>query len=199
MAVADRRRGKRSSGRDLVDGITSAWRREMPEVDRVDVELTRRAARLGVILEDRLADCLAPWGLTKAEFNVLNVLRAAGAPYELRPTDLGARLTLTSGGISNVLNRLARAGFIERERDAFDARSSWVRLTPQGVQTAEDTMRAWVADQEKFYRTVTKTQVQAASNALRQILLALGDDDPGEPRKRLLPTENSVESGATAG
>lgn len=156
----------------------------MAEVDRVDVELTRRAARLGVILQDRLADCLEPWGLTRADYNVLNILRAAGAPYELRPTDLRARLLLSSGGTSNVLNRLARSGLIERQPDARDGRGSWVRLTPAGVETAEATMRAWAADQEILYRNVTESQARAASDALREILLAIGDHEPARPRAR---------------
>jgi DNA-binding MarR family transcriptional regulator len=184
MAGAGRTSGEARAGRDLVDGTTTAWRREMPEVDRVDVELTRRAARLGVLLQDRLAACLEPWGMTRADYNVLNILRAAGAPYELRPTDLRARLLLSSGGISNVLNRLARSGLIERERDARDGRGSWVRLTQDGVETAEATMRAWVADQEVLYRNVTESQARAASDALRQVLLAIGDREPAEPHAR---------------
>jgi DNA-binding MarR family transcriptional regulator len=177
----------RAADRDLVDGLTSAWRHEMPEIDRIHVEMTRRAARLGVILQDRLADCLVPWGMTRADFSVLNVLRSVGEPYELRPTDLRARLLLTAGGISNVLNRLARSGLIERERDARDGRGSWVRLTQRGVETAEATMRAWAADQEILYRDVTDGMARSVSDALREVLLAIGDHEPAEPNARRLP------------
>jgi hypothetical protein len=51
--AAERNQAGHDSRRDLVDGMTTAWRREMPEVDRTVVELTRRAARLGVLLQDR--------------------------------------------------------------------------------------------------------------------------------------------------
>jgi DNA-binding MarR family transcriptional regulator len=187
MADAAREPGRAGEARDLVEGLTSAWRREMPEIDRIDAEMTRRAARLGVILQDRLQDCLMPWGLTRADFSVLNVLRSIGQPYELRPTDLSARLLLSSGGVSNVLNRLAKTGLIERERDSRDGRGTWVRLTPRGVEVAEATMRAWVADQETLYRNVTPQMARAAADALRDVLLAIGDVEPTAPSARRHP------------
>jgi DNA-binding MarR family transcriptional regulator len=72
-------------------------------------------------------------GLTKAGYDILAVLRAAGAPYRLRPSVLTQRLVLTSGGTSNVLRRLAAADLVERDPDPSDARSSWVRLSAHGV------------------------------------------------------------------
>jgi len=188
MADPAREPGRGGAARDLVDGLTSAWRQEMPEFDRIHVEMTRRAARLGVILQERLADCLEPWGMTRADYSVLNVLRSAGEPFELRPTDLRARLLLSSGGVSNVLNRLAKSGLIERQRDSRDGRGSRVRLTPQGVEVAEATMRAWVADQELLYRNVTPEMARAASDVLRDVLLAIGDLAPAAPNARWHPS-----------
>jgi DNA-binding MarR family transcriptional regulator len=68
--------------------------------------------------------------------NVLATLRSVGSPFELRPTGLQARLLLSSGGISNVLNRLERNGLVERQRDSNDGRSCWVRLTGEGAKLA---------------------------------------------------------------
>ena len=169
---------------DLVDGLASAWRHEMPEIDRVQLEMTRRVARLGVILQDRLQECLTPWGMTRADYSVINVLRSIGEPYELRPTDLHARTLLTSGGVSNVLNRLEKSGLIERERDTRDGRGYWVRLTPRGVEVAESTMRAWAAEQDVLYRDVTPELARTTSDALRQVLVAIGDLQPSAPKVR---------------
>jgi DNA-binding MarR family transcriptional regulator len=156
----------------------------MPEFDLVVVELTRRAARLGVILQDHLSDCLAPWDLTRADYNVLNVLRGMGSPYELRPSELRERLLLSSGGVSNVLGRLERLGLLTRRRDDHDGRGWLVRLSDRGIEVAEATMRAWAAAQEVLYRDVTETQMSAASAALREVLLAIGDYEPAPPRSR---------------
>jgi DNA-binding MarR family transcriptional regulator len=185
MAGTGRRPAGNDTGRDLVDGMTTGWRREMPEVDLAVVDLTRRAARLGVILQDRLADCLEPWDLTRADFNVLNVLRSSGDPYELRPSELRERLMLSSGGVSNVCGRLERAGHVERRRDESDGRGWRVRLTPSGVETAEETMRAWATEQEQLYSGVSDEQARTASAALREVLLAIGDFEPAPPRSRM--------------
>jgi DNA-binding MarR family transcriptional regulator len=170
------------TGRDLVDSITDDWRTEMPELDRPEYELARRATRLGLLLADALTRCLGPWDLTSAEYGVLIALRSVGAPYELRPSDLKARLLLTSGGVSNVLNRLAKSGLIERQRDAKDGRSSWVRLTEAGVETAESAVHAWSDAQREMFRAVSPDTARAAADALREVLLALGDGEPPVPQ-----------------
>ncbi|MEV5478581.1 MarR family winged helix-turn-helix transcriptional regulator [Streptomyces sp. NPDC007148] len=164
--------------RDLVDAIADNWRNEMPGMDSVEYQLARRATRLGNLVEDALASTLVPWRLTGADFGVLNTLRAAGVPYELRPSDLKVRLLLTSGGVSNVLTRLGKAGLVERERDSSDGRSSWVRLTPAGVEVAEATARAWADALSDMFRRVRSEVSQEASDTLRSVLIALGDLEP---------------------
>jgi DNA-binding MarR family transcriptional regulator len=163
--------------RDVVDSITDAWRPEMPDLVSSELELTRRAARLFARLEREFATRLASWGLTAAEFNVLIGLRSAGPPYRLRPVDLRDRLLLSSGGISNILNRLEKAGLVERERDERDGRSSLVRLTERGVETADGSMRTWAESQPDIYRTVAPEVTRAAADALREVMVALGDHE----------------------
>jgi DNA-binding MarR family transcriptional regulator len=167
-----------------MDAITDGWRREMPELDRPEFEFTRRAARFEQLMEEALSECLLPWNLTKADYNVLTILRTAGAPYELRPTDIRNRLLLTSGGVSNIINRLERLGLAERIPDPSDGRSSWVRLTGAGTEVAEDTMRAWAAVQEQMFGGVDPLLARQAANILRQVLLALGDREPAAPATR---------------
>jgi DNA-binding MarR family transcriptional regulator len=165
-------------GRDLVDGMTDAWRREMPGFDVDQFQLVKRAARLGLMLEDALSAHLTPRRLTKADYGVLSALMAAGAPYELRPGDLTARVLLTSGGVSNVLNRLTKKGLVSRERDAGDGRSSRVRLTLDGVEVTAAVTREWMDVQDDFLRSVPGTSTAVAAGALREILVALGDHEP---------------------
>jgi len=161
--------------RDTVDEITDAWRRELPGVVGAELELSKRAARLSALLSAPVETELARLGLTKAEYDILAVLRSSGAPYRLRPSTLAQRLVLTSGGISNALRRLAVADLIERDPDPSDARSSWVRLSTHGVQVAEKAVRAASAAQAGALRDVPPSTIRAAINALRETLLALGD------------------------
>lgn len=169
---------RRTSGRDLIDGIVDAWRREMPDLYRPEAQMAARAVRLSVLLDHVLAAELARWDLLQTDFAVLTALRSVGAPYELRPSDLKDRLLLTSGGVTTVLKRLEKAGLIEREQDTADRRSSRVRLTSTGIETAGATVQAWSAAESRFFQAVPPEVVQAASDTLREVLVAVGDLEP---------------------
>ena len=167
-----------------MDAMLDGRRREMPDLDRPKLYFAIRVARLDEILEEALSRCLAPWNLVIADFNVLSVLRTAGAPYELRPTDLRNYLVRTSAGIANILKRLEQMKLVERIPDPADKRSSWVRLTGDGIEVTEETIRAWNTVQEKMFADVDPQLAQQASDILRTLLLAVGDDEPAAPATR---------------
>ncbi|MEV6966571.1 MarR family transcriptional regulator [Hamadaea sp. NPDC051192] len=161
--------------RDSTDEIAAAWAQELPGVVGEELELAKRAARLAAILGDKVNAELARLGLTKAEYEILAVLRASGSPYRLRPSDLATRLMLSSGGTSNLVRRLTEAKLLDREADPADARSSWVRLTKTGVRLSEEAVRAATTAQATALAAVPEPDRKAAIAALRQVLLALGD------------------------
>lgn len=181
--------------RDLVDSLSDAWHAQLKEADRGEFELVKRAARLGVLIEDRMAQALAPWGFTRADYGVLSTLWLAGPPYELRPSDLKARVLLTSGGVSNVLNRLEDAGHIERERDLADGRSCWVRLTEHGVDVARQVVLQWAAAQTEMFADIPEPVWRLASEVLRTVLIALGDREPPPARVRNSPRKTLPATG----
>jgi DNA-binding MarR family transcriptional regulator len=160
---------------DVVDQIAAAWATELPGVVGLELELGKRAGRLAAMLGQRVEAELARLELTKAEYEVLAVLRAAGPPYRLRPSDISQRLVLSSGGTSNVLRRLTAAGLVERDPHPDDARGAWVRLAPHGIRTAEQAVRAATQAQAALLRDVPVADVRAAIDALRTVLLALRD------------------------
>jgi DNA-binding MarR family transcriptional regulator len=167
-----------------MDAVIDGWRRELPDLDRPEFDLVKRAARLGQLLEEALGECLVPWNLVKADYNVLSVLRTAGAEYELRPTDLRNRLLLTSGGVTNIVNRLERLNLVQRVPDPADRRSAWVRLTADGARVAEDIMRAWAAVQQRMFTALSPELARLGSDTLRSVLLAIGDREPETPASR---------------
>jgi DNA-binding MarR family transcriptional regulator len=117
---------------DPVDEIVAAWRKELPELDLLVMQLVKRAARLTGLIDAVTVAELDRLGRTKADYEVLSRLRAAGAPYQLKPHELASELLLSSGGTTNVLHRLTAAGLLVRHADPADRRSVWVRLTPTG-------------------------------------------------------------------
>jgi DNA-binding MarR family transcriptional regulator len=170
------------------DLLADTLRREMPDIDDAGVELIRRVMRLAGILHDRLTAHPARWNLAKGEVNVLATLRPVGSPSELRPTDLQARLLLSSGGISNVLNRLERNALVERQRESNDGRSCcWVRLTGERAELAYAFARSWTEAQIDTYRAASPAALRLASDSLREVPLALGDDEPLLRENRISP------------
>ncbi|MEU5880351.1 MarR family transcriptional regulator [Spirillospora sp. NPDC047279] len=160
---------------DVVDALVPRWEADGLSAEMIaNLELTKRAALLSTLLEQPVRAELAGLGLTYAEFDVLVALRRAGPPCRLKPTELTRALLLTSGGTSNVLQRLAKEGYIEREDDPADARSRWVRLTPEGLRAAEKALRATGRVHREVMAGVPEETMRRAADALREILLTVG-------------------------
>ncbi|WP_203975119.1 MarR family winged helix-turn-helix transcriptional regulator [Planotetraspora silvatica] len=160
--------------RDEVDALVPAWESSMEPHIVAWLELSKRVSRVGGLLEQAIRNALAELGLTYAEFDVLAALRRAGEPYRLKPSELTRSLFLTSGGTSNVLQRLTAAGHVEREADTGDARSRWVRLTEEGVRVTEAALAASVRAHGEILRDVPEDAVRQAADALRELLLVIG-------------------------
>jgi DNA-binding MarR family transcriptional regulator len=158
---------------DEVDELVAAWQRELPEFATPELELAKRAAKLSALLSAASKEAITEHGLTYAEFDVLATLRRTGPPYRLTPSGLTRALMFTSGGISNVLQRLETAGLVERGADANDARSRWVQLTSKGAELARTVLHDSAAAQEDILAEVPPSVMRAAADALREVLLAI--------------------------
>ncbi|MEV8632210.1 MarR family transcriptional regulator [Streptosporangium sp. NPDC051023] len=164
-----------TAGRDHVDEMMEGWRAELPETATVQLEIIKRAGRLKALVEEVTQSVLGEYGMTYAEFDVLATLRRAGTPYRLKPSQLASRSSLTTGGTSNILQRLTTAKLVEREPDPADGRSSWVRLTPLGSRRAEELALATTEAHGNLLANVPDETARALADLLREVLLALGD------------------------
>ena len=86
-----------------------------------------------LMARDWLNPLFAEHGLQPGEFDVLATLRRSGAPYSLMPTALYEAAMLSSGGMTNRIDRLEAAGLIERQKHPTDRRGVLVALTPKGL------------------------------------------------------------------
>lgn len=134
------------------------------------LELGKRISRLHLLFEQAIKAELAELGLTYAEFDVLMALNRAAPPYRMKPSELSKALLLTSGGISNVLQRLTAAGHVEREDNAGDARSRWVQLTESGRQVATSALGASSRAYSDVTAGIEEEAVRRAADALREVL-----------------------------
>ncbi|WP_214413053.1 MarR family winged helix-turn-helix transcriptional regulator [Sphaerisporangium fuscum] len=161
--------------RDEVDALVPRWEESGLSSRLIaSLELAKRSSRIGLLVEQATKARLTELGLTYAEFDVLAALSRVGPPYRLKPSELTRRLFLTSGGISNVLQRLTRAGYVRREDNPGDARSRWVELTDEGHRIATITLQGAGDAHDEVMAGVPEETLRRAADALREVLLVVG-------------------------
>jgi len=117
---------------DEVDRIVAAWERERPELDFTPLQVLSRVKRLAQQLERARKAAFATAGLESWEFDVLAPLRRAGPPYQLSPKALLAMTLVSSGTMSNRIDRLVDRSLVERRIDPSDGRGVLVAMTDEG-------------------------------------------------------------------
>jgi DNA-binding MarR family transcriptional regulator len=122
---------------DSVDTLVAEWRRERPDLDPSPVAMLGRLHRISARLHRRIETWLAPLGLSWESFSLILTLRRSGAPFALRPTDLYRESLLTSGAITNRIDRVERQGLVRRRQDPHDGRVMVVELTAAGRRLAD--------------------------------------------------------------
>jgi DNA-binding MarR family transcriptional regulator len=164
------------SERDRVDAIIEQWRRERPEVDPRPIGVIGRISRLARDLEPRLDRVQAAGGLEPGWYDVLAALRRSGPPYRLRPTDFAGALMLTSSGTTKRLDRLERAGLIERSPDPQDRRGILISLTPAGRRLVDAVTDAHLANEKRLLEGLTEAEQRRLAELLRKLQLSLPEE-----------------------
>jgi DNA-binding MarR family transcriptional regulator len=155
--------------RDEVDALLDAWRRERPDLDLRPMEVLSRISRLAHHLDRRRASAFGSHGLEPWEFDVLAALRRSGSPYQLTPGQLLRETLVTSGTMTNRVDRLAARNLVSRGDDPGDRRGVLVRLTDRGRETvdaaladlleAERAILEGLPDSDRFQLVVTLRQL----------------------------------------
>lgn len=132
---------------DHVDRILAQWRAARPDLDVSPMGIMGRLKRLQVHLARQLETVFSEHGLNAASFDVLATLRRSGPPYALSPSDLMDWTMVSSGTMTNRIDRLAQAGFVSRERNPEDGRGFVVALTEKGFELINKAVSAHVDNQ----------------------------------------------------
>lgn len=122
---------------DSIDELVGAWERERPDLDSWPFAIFGRIWRLSASLVGDAERWLAPIGLTFESFSVIVTLRRGGPPFQLNPTALYRESLLSSGAITNRIDRVETQGLVKRLPDPKDRRGTIVRLTPKGRALAD--------------------------------------------------------------
>ena len=161
--------------RDEVDSLVEAWARERPDLDLDPVAVFSRISRLARHLDLARREAFTAHDIESWEFDVLAALRRAGDPYELSPGRLLRETLVTSGTMTNRVDRLVARGLVERYPDPDDRRGVIVRLTPEGKDAVDAAFTALLAAERALLADTSTDDRQRLAALLRGLLVPFGE------------------------
>ena len=156
--------------RDEVDEIVEAWARERSDLDLAPVAVFSRISRLARRLDLARREAFTAHGIESWEFDVLAALRRAGAPYERSPGRLIRETLVTSGTMTNRVDRLAARNLVERHPDPDDRRGVLVRLTAEGKAAVDGAFEALLAAEAALLADLPVRERERLAASLRRLL-----------------------------
>ncbi len=155
---------------DRTGQLIAQRRRETPDVPLDGMEILSRAGRLVRLSRKWIEPVFARHDLDTGEFDVLATLRRSGVPHRQRPTELFQSLMITSGGLTDRLNRLEKKGFIERIVSETDRRSALVQLTRHGLKTINAAFAEDMAVEAELLRALGNDERRQLATLLARLL-----------------------------
>jgi DNA-binding MarR family transcriptional regulator len=153
--------------KDHVDTILEQWMRERPDLDVTPMGVIGRISRIERLVDDQMKAVCSRFNLERWGFDVLASLRRAGKPYQLTPTQLFNSCMLTSGAMTNRIDRLEDVGFVERLHDPADRRGVLVSLTKSGLKLIDQAVTAHMEVEETMLGSFSPKDRERFAGMLR--------------------------------
>jgi len=164
---------------DEVDRLVEAWQRERADLDLRPMEVLSRVTRLSHHLDRARRQAFTEHGVESWEFDVLAALRRAGHPYELSPGRLLRETLVTSGTMTNRVDRLEARGLVERLPDPRDRRGVLVRLTAAGRTTVDGALDALLARERGLLTGLDGDDQTRLAGLLRDLVVPFESEERG--------------------
>lgn len=158
--------------RDQIDDFLEEWAPELPKLDLEVEGIVERIQFLQHHLKRLLGDTLAEHGLSHGEWGVLGMLKRPGPPYRRTPGQLARHASLSTGAMTNRLDRLEQAGLVRRLPDADDRRSIQVELTEAGHEAWQASVGAQGQKEELVVSALPARDRRQLNELLRRLVLA---------------------------
>ena len=156
---------------DPVDRNMAEWPAELEGID-LDVEAAvQRMQRIVKAIARRMDETLGEFDLSQGEWWVLAHLTWNGPPYRSSPTKLAEKHGLSSGAMTNRLDRLEQAGLVRRQPDPNDRRALYVELTDKGHQVWMDALNAQASKEAVLASSLNPKELHQLNSLLRKVLL----------------------------
>lgn len=156
--------------RDEVDRLVEAWQRERPDLDVSPMQVLSRVTRLARHLDKLRSAAFAASGLESWEFDVLAALRRAGPEHRLSPGHLLKETMVTSGTMTNRIDRLTARGLVTRGPHPQDRRAVLVVLTDAGREAVDRAFADLIAAEQQILADLAPVHREALTVALRELL-----------------------------
>jgi DNA-binding MarR family transcriptional regulator len=140
------------------------------------VGLFTRLTRVGLLVDAFQHRSLDRFGLRFIDYSVLRVLQLAGAPYRMSPTALAEIVLRSSGGMTQIVDRLERAGFVARTADPSDRRKIVVELTPDGLRIAKEANASYRRERKRVLSELSDDEIDELDRAVHRLLEVLSAD-----------------------
>jgi len=159
---------------DRAEMAVEQWARERPDLPSLPMALFGRLSEAAErVMRDHMNPLFAEAGLQPGEFDVLATLRRSGEPCMLSPTRLYEALMISSGGMTNRIDRLESAGFVERRPDPNDRRGKLIALTDTGRRVIDETLGKHVANEQRLLSALTDAEQKKLNALLKKLIAAL--------------------------
>ena len=165
---------------DAVDDILDQWSEERPELETDSLGVVIRITSLSRAFLRRATDALTPLDLELFEYDVLSALRRQGRPYALPATGLAKETGLSSGAMTNRIDKLESRGFVTRQADKSDRRAVIVSLTSQGKQAIDNAIQLRLDAADESLQGLSARERGDLAALLRKVRLT----EPAEPKER---------------
>lgn len=175
--------------RDLVDVSLEAWLREFPHMDVATEGLVARIHKISRYIDRTLSETAAEFGLTMGDWELLSSLRRQGPPYRMSPTELAKDMMLSSGTMTNRLDKLEEQGLIIRHPHPEDRRGIQVELTDKGRDLWGTAVDVQAAKEKMFADALSDEEKEMANDLLRKMMLAFQRKAGPLPRRAELARE----------
>jgi DNA-binding MarR family transcriptional regulator len=162
---------------DEVDRLVAAWNQERPDLDVTPLEVLSRVSRLSRHLDRARRAAFADHSVEPWEFDVLTALRRAGDPYELSPGALLHATLVTSGTMTNRIDRMVATGLVKRRPDPEDRRGVLVRLTAAGMERVDAAFADLLRREQELLAGLGKEEQEVLSRLLRTLLAPFDSRD----------------------
>lgn len=158
---------------DHVDHVLAQWRAERPDLDVSPMGVIGRLSIASRLVENQLGKVFAAHELDGASFDVLATLLRSGSPYRLTPGQLSRDAMVTSGAITQRLDRLQARGLVSRTRSEQDGRGVDVTLTADGRKVVEAALPDHVDNEHRLLASLSAEQREQLAAILSTLITAL--------------------------